>query len=155
MMFYTHLAFSFLAAMLGIRFFHPSGEILFVILVILFGALPDIDTDKSVVGRKFPLISKFIGFFFSHRGIFHTIYVPLLLFVLFSYYTGFSMAVAVALGYLSHLAGDALTIQGIRPFHPLHNLEIRGFLTTGSFAESILLIAIFIIDISLVVRWGL
>ncbi|HLC64787.1 MAG TPA: metal-dependent hydrolase [Candidatus Nanoarchaeia archaeon] len=152
MMFYTHLAFSVLFASLWLRIFPSSDAVLFIALAIFFGALPDIDTSKSKIGRKFPLISTIIGFFFGHRGIFHTVYIPILLFVLSSYYFGFSLSAAILVGYISHLIGDALTIQGIKPFQPLHNMEIRGFMATGSIAELVLLVMLLVIDANLVFR---
>ncbi|MFC1768454.1 metal-dependent hydrolase [Nanoarchaeota archaeon] len=147
MMFLTHVALSVLVGLLGIKYFHPSNQILFFFLVILFGALPDIDTGKSKIGRKLPLISHTISFLFGHRGVFHSIYLPIALFFVFNFYFGFSVAVAVALGYASHLLGDALTHQGIKPFHPLHDFQLKGFFSTGSATELIIMGIIIAMDV--------
>jgi len=137
MMYYTHLALGLLASLLTFNFLNIENKILFVAIALFFSLFPDIDESRSKIGRKNKLISKIINFFFGHRGFIHTIYVPLIIFVLFNL-INVEFAYATLIGYFSHLFGDALTKAGIRPLYPLLNIRINGFLKTGSFSEKLI-----------------
>lgn len=153
MMFYTHLAFSLLVGLMTRSFFSVGHPILFILLVLFFGAFPDIDSHHSFMGRKFPIISHILELFFGHRGVFHSIYFPLLFFLFFQYFIGFSLSLAIALGYLSHVVADALTFQGIRPLCPFHSFQLKGFISTGGIAELFLFGILCIVNIYLLLPW--
>ncbi len=140
MLFKSHLAFSFLVGLIFINIFNPKNQILFIILVLFGSALPDIDQPKSQVGKNF----KIIGWLFKHRGIFHSIFMALLISFGFYFLTGYFSA--FLLGYLSHLITDALTVAGVSFFYPISNFKIRGFIKTGSLAENLMFSA-FIVGI--------
>lgn len=131
-MYYTHLAFGLLVSLLSLTLFNIQNKILFIIVVIFFALFPDIDETHSKLGRKYKITSKLINFFFGHRGFIHSIYIPLILYIIFNY-INHEISIAILVGYFSHLFLDALTPKGIKPFYPLFNKRISGFLKTNSF----------------------
>lgn len=152
MMHYTHIAFGLLLSLLYIEIFIVENKLLFIFIVLLFSLLPDIDETRSRIGRKNKLASKTINFIFGHRGLFHTIYIPLLLFlILILFNVKIIIGTAVFIGYLSHLFLDAITRQGIRPFYPLYNKRINGFIKTNSIFEKVFFLAVVVLNIYLVV----
>ena len=70
-MFKTHIAAGFLAGIFAVKYLAPANQILFMGLVLIGAALPDIDHPKSKLGSKFRIISMF----FEHRGFFHSLFV--------------------------------------------------------------------------------
>ena len=143
MMFKTHLAFGFLVGLFSISHFHPSNQILFLVLVVFASILPDIDHPKSKLGKYF----KPIGFLFEHRGFFHSLFVlPVIALLLYLLTKNFVYCLPILIGYSSHLITDMLTKEGIMPFHPLSRKAIRGFMYTGKGAEYILFIVLLVLD---------
>tara|TARA_Y100000034_G_scaffold128943_1_gene184477 strand:+ start:644 stop:1102 length:459 start_codon:yes stop_codon:yes gene_type:complete len=133
-MYYTHLAFGIFIALLAIDFFNIQNKLFFILIVIMFSVFPDIDERKSKMGRENKIISTIINFMFGHRGFIHSIYIPLILYLVF-YYINKEIGIAVLTGYFSHLFTDALTKQGIRPLAPLINKKINGMIKTNSLLE--------------------
>lgn len=83
--------------------------------------LPDIDSPNSTINSKIPPL-KIIGFFVKHRGILHSILIPLLIAAAAYFFAPIGtqiFAYALALGYFSHLIADSVTIQGIPLLSPL------------------------------------
>ena len=137
MMFKTHLTFSILVVLLILIFFDIPNKIIFVFVIALSSSFPDIDSDKSKIGRKLPLISKIINLIFGHRKFFHSVFIPLILFLAL-YTIGFYISLAIFIGYLTHLLGDSITNEGIMPFYPLSKFNISGLLKTNSILEFLL-----------------
>lgn len=138
MMYHTHLAFGLLFSLLALflSLVHPSNKYLFIAIVLLAALLPDADHENSKINAKVPglkIVSKVLG----HRGILHSVWIPLCLWLIL--YFGFhsSYGAAVFIGYLSHLFSDGLTRMGINMIHPLNQLRIQGFIETGSVAEQL------------------
>ena len=152
MMFKTHLAFGFLIGLISLSFFNIENPILFVSLVTIFSSLPDIDHPKSKISRKLFFISLPISLVFKHRGFFHSIFPPLILFFGLVYFNFNFLAIAVFIGYISHLLGDAITKEGINFLHPISTFKIQGPLTTGATLELFLFMSIIIMDILYVVK---
>jgi len=146
-MFKTHLAFGFLIGLLSLKIFTVSYPIIFVLLVTIFSSLPDIDHPKSKIGRKFFFISIPISWVFKHRGFFHSIFPALILFFALSYFNLNFLALAVAIGYISHLLGDAVTKEGINFLHPLTTFRIQGPMTTGATLEAIVFFVIMVLNV--------
>jgi inner membrane protein len=146
MMYYTHLAFGVLVSLLSLTFFNIKNKIIFIVLVIFFSIFPDIDEERSWIGRKNKLISKIVNLIFGHRGFFHSIYIPILLFLILLA-INIESGLAVFMGYLSHIFVDALTKSGIRPYYPIINTKIHGFIKTNSFSEKILFLIIVFADL--------
>lgn len=144
MLFRTHLAFGFLAALLALKIFSPDNLILFFILVLIGSILPDVDNPKSKIGKKI----KVIGFLFEHRGFFHSllflavIYIISILFFRNNYFI-----LPLVIGYSSHLFIDCFNHIGIMPLHPLSRFRIRGFIKTGALLETILFFSLVVVDI--------
>lgn len=98
-------------------------------LCIFSSLLPDVDHTKSIIGKMFYPLAKYLDTRFGHRTITHslTALIPLFIFFLFlelnlinPYFerigTDFSLIFLFA--YLSHLILDMLTVQGIPMFYP-------------------------------------
>ena len=152
MMYYTHLAFGLLVSLISIGLFNINNNTIFILTVILFSIFPDIDETKSKIGKKSKLLSGIINFIFGHRGLIHSIYIPLILFIIF-FNINKEIGIAILLGYLSHLAIDAINKAGIRPFYPLINKKINGFVKTGSFIEKILFLIIVFMDLYITLKY--
>jgi len=146
MMYYTHLAFGFLIALLSLNFFDIDYKIIFILILVFFSIFPDIDERKSKIGRKYKGISTIINFIFGHRGFFHSIYIPLFLYFIF-YYINTEIGIAILLGYFSHLFMDAITRNGIRPLYPIINKRINGFFRTNSIFEKIFFVIVILLDL--------
>jgi inner membrane protein len=97
-----------------------SFDPLYLGLVVAGSLLPDIDHPKSWVGRRTRPISTAIASVFSHRGITHSAIAVIALVALLRHagYRGGGVS-ALVIGYLSHLAADMLTPQGLRLAWPL------------------------------------
>jgi len=144
-MYYTHLAFGFLVSLIFINIFDINNKLLFILITVLFSIFPDIDERRSKIGKKYKFTSRIINLLFGHRGFFHSIYIPLILYSIF-YYINNQIGIAVLVGYFSHLLMDAMTRRGIMPLYPIINRKINGFIKTNSLLEKIL----FLIIISLI-----
>jgi len=137
-MFKTHLAFSFLCAILVWPVFVDSGipRWFFLIIFIFTSLLPDIDTTSSFLGKRF----KIVGWIFGHRGLFHSLFPFILIVIPVYLFFGFWYASAVFLGCLSHLVLDMLNHQGVGLFFPLLKWRIKGFCKSGGLFEKVLFI---------------
>lgn len=127
-----------------------SYKILLVALFFHFsyiGSLfPDIDQRKSSISQMYPFISKYIGSRCRHRGFTHSLFC-LSLIILFCYtilnvsnYNIIFLVISIGfiLGYISHLALDFLTTEGIELFYPWKaNFKIAK-IKTGSKSEKII-----------------
>lgn len=143
----THLAFGFLTALLAYPFLNAGNKFIFFALVLLGALLPDIDQPNSKISNKIPIIPNIINFFSKHRGIFHTIFMAILIPGLIWYFAGRSYGIALFAGYLSHLITDGFTKSGISFLHPLSNLRLSGFIKTGGFGEHIIFAIILVLII--------
>ncbi|RME55236.1 metal-dependent hydrolase [Candidatus Woesearchaeota archaeon] len=137
MIFRTHLIFNILMGLILVQYLSPTQKWLFLTIFILSGLLPDIDTTKSKIGRRYKKTSFIANLLFGHRGLLHTIYPPLLLFITFDYFGLGVLGFASLLGYLSHLLLDMLTLQGLQVFRPISKFHVRGFFRTGGFLETL------------------
>lgn len=116
------------------------------IAVVVTGAaalLPDIDTPRSAVGKKRPIVSKTINLFFGHRGVMHSLAgcaAVSLLFKAMLPASLFHISSYIAVGYISHLLADMLTPAGIPLLWPLSKRFGFPLVRTGSLTEKILFI---------------
>ena len=143
-MYYTHLAFGFLVSLILIDILDINYKLLFILIIILFSIFPDIDERSSKIGKKYKFASRIINFLFGHRGFFHSIYIPLILYLIF-YSINNEIGIAILAGYFSHLLMDAITRQGIRPLYPIINIKVNGFVKTNSLLEKILFLVIILL----------
>ena len=137
MMFITHLSFSFLIGLLIIKYFNISFNPFVFILILLAATLaPDIDYPGSFLGKRL----KISILFFKHRGVFHSIIMGVIFSIILFIFTENSYyALAVLLGYASHLFLDSFTKTGVAAFYP-SKLRIKGKLKTTGFVDWVLLI---------------
>lgn len=142
MMFRTHLAFGLLISFLLFNLLTIS--IIFLPISLIASVFPDIDEPRSRIGRKFGVFSKITSFIFKHRGIMHSIYIPILIYFVFHIINQKTIGLVFIIGYLSHLVIDGFTLAGVNFLHPLSSLRIKGFIETNSFKESLLFILLLI-----------
>ncbi|WP_254073084.1 metal-dependent hydrolase [Acidisphaera sp. S103] len=111
-------------------------------LAVAGSLLPDIDHPKSWVGRRTRPVSTAIASTFSHRGITHSALavVGLTMLLLHAGYRRGGVS-ALVVGYLSHLAADMLTPQGLRLAWPLRGTWGLPLCRTGSAAEPLIVTA--------------
>ncbi len=118
-----------------------------VLFLFLLGALlPDIDHFSSWLNNKLK-ITKLLALFLQRRGIMHSLFFAVLLFFIIGLFWEFDYAIAVLLGYLSHLFGDLLTKDGLRLFQPFGQLKISGFFKTGRLFEKFIFILLIVLII--------
>lgn len=97
----------------------------------LCAILPDIDYPYSTTGRKTPVLPHLL----KHRGITHSLFMNVLIYMLVNFYVGNSCALYCGIGWASHLLLDALNPAGIELFWPLHKKIGIGVIKTGSIFE--------------------
>jgi membrane-bound metal-dependent hydrolase YbcI (DUF457 family) len=101
----------------------------YLILCIFSSLLPDIDHTKSIIGKIFYPLAKYLDRKFGHRTFTHSLsfMIPLFIFFLFielnlinPYFerSGTTYSLIFLFAFFSHLILDMLTIQGIPLFYP-------------------------------------
>ena len=143
---HTHLLFAILFGILYFDYF--AGEIGlwlklgFAALLIVGALLPDIDQSESSASHKAPFLSGIVRAFSKHRGIMHSIWIPLIIFLVAKFvvsrffYMPDIIMMGFVVGYFSHLLGDIFTVQGITPFSPVSKFRLKGWFKTCGIAES-------------------
>lgn len=147
----THLLLGIVFFLLFHNFFYGGNVILFFGLVLLGSILPDIDERHSTVNRWSGFIGRIISFFFHHRGIFHSLLFAAVIFWAMKTYAGLYYAIGLALGYVAHLAGDALTPMGVQVFYPFSSFRLRGPMKTGGLLEWVIFILLAVLIVKEVV----
>jgi membrane-bound metal-dependent hydrolase YbcI (DUF457 family) len=105
----------------------------FSIFIIGASLLPDIDLPTSSLGRK----HHFISYFATHRGAFHSVWIPLFSLAFSKVVPAFRAPLtAIFVGYGAHLLADSVTKIGIKPFAPLSKWTIKGPFKVGSLLET-------------------
>jgi inner membrane protein len=140
----THLAFGLLVGLFVSEFFGVENKLLFVSIVVFSSLLPDLDIPASKIGQKVRPLSWLLNIFFGHRGLMHTVYIPLLVWFIFISYGKAFIAGAFFLGYMSHLIIDMLNVKGIYFFYPLIRVRLNGFIKANGFLERLLFFAILV-----------
>ncbi len=148
MMFRTHLAIGILSSILINDYFNTG--LLFSIALIASTSLPDIDHQGSWIGRRLWIFSRPINILFGHRGITHSLLIPILI-LAFSMYYGYGLiGMAVMIGYASHIISDSFTSEGVKIAYPLSKKTYSGPLRTNGIGEwAIFALAIAIIGVRL------
>jgi len=145
----THMAIGILAALIVVPFLALEQKLLFVGLAALGSLLPDVDHQGSLINRLFP-VTKIAAHFFKHRGFFHSIFPPLILWGVTRASAYALIGQALVLGYVTHLFSDSFTKWGVNYLYPLSQFRIMGFIQVGSWVETtlffvVLLLILFII----------
>ncbi len=146
----THLLAGFIAGLIIVKTIDLAHPYIFILIFTLFSIMPDIDSSHSVVGRKVWPVSKLIEVFLGHRGIMHSIFVPLVILGVSWYYGYLWIGCAAAGGYMIHLLTDALTKGGVRFLGPLGHRN-KGFIRTGGILEGVLFLILFTLLLKLVI----
>ena|SRR3989344_1614873 len=121
----THIAVGLVVALYFLP--HVVNKVIFVPLVLLASALPDIDTGYSSIGRK--KVFRPVQLMTRHRGIFHTYTMCIAISVLLALFYPI-LALPLFLGYSFHLILDSFTPKGIMPFWPFR-VRVQGNIKTG------------------------
>jgi inner membrane protein len=120
-----------------------ASNFVYLGLALAGSLLPDIDHPRSWVGRRTRPVSTAIAAALGHRGITHSAIAVAGLAWLLSYagyrWTGIA---ALSVGYLSHLAADMLTPQGLRLLWPMRRTWGLPLCRTGSPAESFIVLTV-------------
>jgi inner membrane protein len=112
---YTHLAFALAAASSIETLQHRNIITLPVAVAGISALLPDIDHPESLLGRKIKPISWLINKLLGHRTITHSLDFAIGLCIVVLLSSNFAYwAWMFALGYISHLLLDSLTLSGIK-----------------------------------------
>ncbi len=139
----THTLLGILAGSVYFHYYPNHNLVLQILfsLALIFGVLlPDIDEAHSTIGQRAGFVSKLIQKLFKHRGLFHSVWMILILYALFQFVVSKYFLVnnfvlmGFLVGYAAHLLGDAITVNGIKPFYPL-GLTVRGPVRTGKLSE--------------------
>lgn len=133
MMFRTHLAIGIISALLIHDYFNTG--LLFSLALIISTSLPDIDHQGSWLGRRLKPISMPINFIFGHRGITHSLIIPLLILALAINYGYGQIGLAVMLGYTAHIISDSFTSEGVKAAYPFSKKIFSGPLKTNGIGE--------------------
>jgi len=140
----THLIFSFLIGLLIINSFDIQNKVVFIAVLLTASVIPDIDSCKSKIGKKVKPLSFLINIFLGHRGIFHSLLLPILVSLLIMP-INYEIAAAFFIGYLSHFVLDSLTPEGVMFLYPFSKKRIKGFIRTCSLWENILFFILIIL----------
>lgn len=152
MKFKTHLAFGLLIGLMYLNYAEVQNKFLFILFIMLGSALPDIDNASSKIGKKAWPLSKLIQMFLGHRGIFHSIWLIILIPGVVYLYLSKIYGIALFIGYFSHVLMDGFTKKGVNFLNPFLELRLSGFVETGSIIEKIVFIAVTLLDIFLMLK---
>lgn len=141
---FTHLLFSVLCVLVSAKYFFIENYFLFFFIVLFTTLFVDIDEADSTIGKKVRPLSTIINSIFGHRGIFHTLLIPVPIVLTLHFFQYPEIANAIFLGYSSHLFMDMLTPAGIYPLYPL-KWRIHGPIRVGSVFEHVLAFAFFLL----------
>lgn len=144
MLFPTHILLGISIFLVLRDFFSGGNEGIFFLFVLLGSILPDIDAKKSKINRWTGIIGMVVAAISKHRGFFHSLLFYSVLFFVLGYFFNFYYGAALMLGYLAHIIGDGVTLQGVRIFYPFSNFRLRGFVRVGGFTENVILLALFV-----------
>ncbi len=143
MLFKTHLAFGVLFILLFLP--RVDYKFTFIVIALIATLLPDIDQGYSKVGHH--KLFRPLQFFVKHRGVMHSLTICFLISLVLAYFPfTVQWALPFFLGYGLHLFADSFTREGIQPFWPYNGVS-KGFLKTGSYTETMILITLLVVDV--------
>ena len=142
MMFKTHVVIALLVGIILIEVLNPVYPLLFLGILCFAAIIPDVDCPQSKVGKKVGFFSKVLSFTLGHRGIMHSLYLPIAFFILAMLIGIPLIGYAFLFGYLIHLITDGLTKDGVHLVYPF--FHIRGFISTGGIWETVLFLGVIV-----------
>jgi len=145
----THFIFSIFIFLIIFPYLE-FNKIIFLIFLLIGTLLPDVDTSRSRIGRKFYF--RPLQWFVKHRGIFHSLVFGLIIFgIIYSF--NVSAGFGFFTGWILHLFLDCFTKAGVQVFWPIYNKKVGlRILKSGGLFEEILFVLLLLIDIFLVGR---
>lgn len=115
----------------------------FLLGSIIGSAFPDIDSPKSLISQKIPLIPKLVNRVFGHRGFIHSLTLLAIFSVLFymsnmnGYYK--SLEIGFLIGFMAHIIQDLFTKGGVGLLYPFVKKKFKlGFTKSGSILDPII-----------------
>ena len=141
----THLAFAVLMIILFVN--HVNNQWIFIAMVLVATVLPDLDTSSSSWGRH--IIFRPLQFFFSHRGIFHSLTTATVLSILLAMFWPI-LSLGFFVGYSVHIALDSFTREGVQPFWPL-KARSYGFISSGGRIEDSIFVFLILVDVVFII----
>lgn len=130
----THLLFAFVCFLIYKSYYDITYPVLFVSIVLFMALFVDIDEPDSKIGKFFWPLAHSVKWVLGHRGLFHSLIPPLLLFLVCKFVGWNEVAVAIFIGYTSHLIADMITPHGVYLLYPIP-WRIRGPIRVGSLGE--------------------
>ena len=142
---------------------------------LLGSLLPDIDHPQSIITSAVPFIGVPISRLVSHRGVCHSLLACVLIYglspllttpIITSIASGIQnisssaashidpqfFTIGLLFGYLLHIIGDILTLQGVRFFYPARWVVRVPVFTTGGLLEFALRICLIIFCVGMVAK---
>ena len=132
MRFDTHIAFGVLLFLITDYYLSLDNKVVYLGLFVLLSLLPDIDKHTSFLGKKMKIISFIFEKMFKHRGIFHSLWVSIVLYIVLARF-GYGLA---AIGYLGHVVLDMLNKKGVRLLWPF--IRVKGLFLYGKIGDTVL-----------------
>lgn len=147
----THMAFGLLFGLAVLPLLNSENKLVFLGLAVFASLLPDLDHEESFINQKLRIFKPFARFL-THRGILHTIWIPLALWIILWISLDFTCGSAIFIGYFAHLFSDGLTKNGVNIIHPLSQMRLQGFVQTGGMFEIVVFIFVLALDIVLALK---
>lgn len=150
----THLAVAFFVGLLLViyfDFFSGLDKIIFLVLVLLATYIPDVDSQKSKLGKRF--FFRPLQFFVKHRDFFHS-FIFMILISGFIFFISEVAFYGFLIGYLIHLIVDCFSVGGVRIFWPA-KFRVRGFVKTNGILEWLVFSLFFCLGIVLLIDYFL
>lgn len=147
MLFKNHILLGIISFLIFKDFLHGGNQIIFFSLILLGSIFPDIDERRSKMNQWSGFLGRMVTFFFQHRGIFHSLVLAGVISILMAFYWDSYYALGLFIGYFSHLAGDAVTLAGVRPFYPFSSFHLKGPLRVGGVWEKVVYLLLIVLII--------
>lgn len=144
----THVMTSIAATLTLTHMSHLPFAPELAIGVVVGSLLPDIDENKSYIGRRSGGIARIVKMIFGHRGFTHSILATLLISIP-ALLTQMPIFIGLALGYLFHILGDYFSVTGVPLFYPSKKKYKIPLYVTGGLREKIIFLLAFGVSVYL------
>jgi membrane-bound metal-dependent hydrolase YbcI (DUF457 family) len=141
MRFHSHLSFGVFCVQI---FSNVNFDFLGIAVGIFFSILPDIDKFNSWISKRTRPLS-FLFNLFKHRGVTHSLWVPILIFLFKPPFFDYMLV-----GYLSHFLLDIFSDGGIKPFYP-NNYRFK--INLGPIFELVVFFGTVIVNVFLILTY--
>jgi inner membrane protein len=135
----THISCGLLIGALSINYFHTEifTSVTIMTLAVISSIFPDICHTRSIIGRRFKLISFIVRLLFGHRTFTHSLLFMIIIGALLVFIQSPTRyIVTIMLGLISHVILDMLTSRGVKLFYPLPiNVRFPFVCRTGGLVD--------------------